>query len=231
MDRLSADGRRSIVFAFLSAGIQGLIFFLAAGRTDLFRGWVFIGLELCAAAAISTLLFFVNPEVLDARGKLRREGVKPWDKTLVRLYMLFGVRLMLLAAGLDAGRFGWTHVPEALLPAGIVLYLAAQTLSSWALAVNPFFEPYVRIQSDRRQGVVAAGPYRLVRHPGYLGGILYPFAAALIIGSWAALLPASVGIGVLVYRTRREDETLSAELEGYPEYRARVRSRLIPGLW
>ena len=101
----------------------------------------------------------------------------------------------------------------------------------WAMASNPFFAATVRIQSERGQEVVSAGPYRLVRHPGYLGALVYNLAIPLVLGSLWTFIPALFTIALLVVRTALEDRTLQAELPGYAAYTAAVRRRLIPGLW
>jgi protein-S-isoprenylcysteine O-methyltransferase Ste14 len=102
---------------------------------------------------------------------------------------------------------------------------------TWAQAANKFFEPTVRIQADRGQQVIDSGPYAIVRHPGYVGGMLFSLGIALALGSLWALIPAFLASLVLVLRTKWEDQTLQAKLSGYKEYAQRVRYRLIPGVW
>jgi protein-S-isoprenylcysteine O-methyltransferase Ste14 len=97
--------------------------------------------------------------------------------------------------------------------------------------VNNWFSSTVRIQMDRDQHVVQDGPYRYVRHPGYVGGILMAVSASLILGSLWALIPASIVVLLLVIRTYLEDTTLQKELPGYADYTKKVRYRLVPGLW
>ena len=96
---------------------------------------------------------------------------------------------------------------------------------------NPFFEKTVRIQSDRGHRVVDIGPYRLVRHPGYLGFFGWILSTPLLLGSWWAFVPALLSIAGIVVRTALEDRTLKAELPGYADYAKRTRYRLVPGIW
>ena len=96
------------------------------------------------------------------------------------------------------------------------------------MAVNPFFSPAVRIQSERGHYVVTRGPYRLVRHPGYLAMLIAMPASALAIGSWLALIPAMAFSGVIVHRARLEDRFLHSHLAGYAEYGNRVPYKLVP---
>jgi protein-S-isoprenylcysteine O-methyltransferase Ste14 len=96
---------------------------------------------------------------------------------------------------------------------------------------NKFFSTSVRIQMERDHTVASGGPYRYVRHPGYVGYIVSGFAAPLALGSLWALIPAAITLCLLVVRTALEDRTLQDELDGYREYAARVRYRLLPGVW
>jgi protein-S-isoprenylcysteine O-methyltransferase Ste14 len=99
------------------------------------------------------------------------------------------------------------------------------------MASNRFFSTAVRIQDDRGQTVAQGGPYRYVRHPGYVGFILAGASTALLLGSLWALVPSAISGALLVVRTALEDRTLCAELDGYEEYSRRVRHRLVPGIW
>ena len=115
--------------------------------------------------------------------------------------------------------------------AGTLLFVAGLALAEWAVVSNRFYSGVVRIQRDRGHVVVSTGPYRHIRHPGYVGGLLAMVGLPLLLGSWTMLIAATLPMGVSVLRTTREDRTLREELEGYEEYTGRVRYRLIPGLW
>jgi protein-S-isoprenylcysteine O-methyltransferase Ste14 len=104
-------------------------------------------------------------------------------------------------------------------------------MSIWATAVNRFYGRFVRIQRERGHVVISDGPYRYVRHPGYLGQIVFSVASALALGSLWALIPGGLFAVLLVVRTALEDRTLQAELEGYEAYTRRVRHRLVPRIW
>jgi protein-S-isoprenylcysteine O-methyltransferase Ste14 len=136
-----------------------------------------------------------------------------------------------IVAGLDVGAPGWTHASLVELVIGVVLALAGGGLTIWALAENAFFEPSVRLQSDRGQRVCSTGPYRFVRHPGYVGAMLVGFCVAPVVGSRWALIPAAVQACALIVRTRYEDRMLHESLEGYADYARETRYRLFPGVW
>jgi protein-S-isoprenylcysteine O-methyltransferase Ste14 len=125
----------------------------------------------------------------------------------------------------------WSDVPLFVVLIGYVLLVGGIAVTAWAQAVNPFFEPGVRIQTERSQRVITSGPYRFVRHPGYSAAIVMFAGIPLALGSWWALLPAALAIAVLVLRTGLEDRLLRSELSGYAEYVRRTRYRLVPGLW
>ncbi len=113
----------------------------------------------------------------------------------------------------------------------MAIFIPGAALFSWSMVVNPFFEKTVRIQTDRGHRVIDTGPYAFVRHPGYLGFVGWTLSAPLLLASAWAFVPAVLSVVGIVVRTALEDRTLQAELPGYPEYAARVRSRLIPGVW
>jgi protein-S-isoprenylcysteine O-methyltransferase Ste14 len=112
-----------------------------------------------------------------------------------------------------------------------VLMIAGIAGVTWAESANKFFEPTVRIQTDRGHTVIDFGPYAIIRHPGYVSGFLVFVGMSLSLGSIWALIPAVMACLLLVVRTILEDRTLRTELPGYEEYAQRVRFRLIPGVW
>jgi protein-S-isoprenylcysteine O-methyltransferase Ste14 len=129
-------------------------------------------------------------------------------------------------------RFGWLPAVAVWAQvAALVVYLLGWAAHLWAMSANRFFALVVRMQSDRGQTVATGGPYRYVRHPGYVGGILLTVAAGLLLGSAWALLPGALGAILLIIRTALEDKMLQDELDGYREYAGRVCYRLLPGVW
>ena len=120
-----------------------------------------------------------------------------------------------------------------MLPITIVVgvLVGGIAVTTWAQAVNPFFEPGVRIQRERGQRVITSGPYAFIRHPGYTAAIAMFLGLAFALASWWALIPATLASGLLVLRTSWEDRLLQAELSGYSDYVRRIRFRLVPGFW
>ncbi len=202
--------------------------FLPAGTWAWAKGWLFIGVFLGTLAVVGLFLWRVNPEVVVARSGFH-EGTKRWDKILLALFFP-AVYAIVPVAALDE-RFRWCPLPWWACGIGYALFLAGMGMVTWAEAVNKFFEVTVRIQTDRGQKVIDTGPYAVMRHPGYVAGTLFCVGAALCLGSLWALVPAGLASALLILRTRWEDQTLQAELQGYKEYTQRVRYRLIPGVW
>lgn len=99
------------------------------------------------------------------------------------------------------------------------------------MTANTYFSTAVRIQSDRGQTVCSTGPYRFVRHPGYVGFVLQSISVPFLLGSLWALIPGIVATVLMIIRTSLEDRTLQAELPGYQDYVHKVRYRLVPGIW
>ncbi|SCM79214.1 conserved membrane hypothetical protein [uncultured Pleomorphomonas sp.] len=206
-----------------------VLIFLPAGTLAWRPGWIFIAVLIVAFGASALVLARVNPIIYRARSRFQ-PGTKAWDKAL--LAVIFpAVAAILPVAALDAGRFHWLPVPPWAVVSGYIGLLAGIAVTAWAQAVNPYFEPGVRIQSERHQRVIDGGPYRLVRHPGYVAAVVMFLGMALALGSAWALLPAALASALLVLRTAWEDRLLRAELPGYDDYARRVRWRLIPGLW
>jgi protein-S-isoprenylcysteine O-methyltransferase Ste14 len=205
------------------------LLFLPAGTIGWRSGWVFVAALALAFGASALVLARVNPVIFRARSRFQ-PGTKSWDKALLAV-MLPAMAAILPVAALDAGRFHWSAVPLWAVALGYVALLAGIAVTAWAQAVNPFFEPGVRIQSERHQRVIDTGPYRLVRHPGYVSALLMFFGMALSLGSFRALVPAAVASAILVLRTSWEDRLLKAELPGYRDYAHHVRWRLIPSIW
>ena len=141
--------------------------------------------------------------------------------------------LQLILAGMDVGRFHWT-APVS-LPAQIVAFVLVFTgygIAAWATYSNRFFSSAVRLQPDRQQIVIDKGPYAVVRHPGYAAMLLYLPLSGVALGSWLSAAAAGIPMAiVLLRRTLLEDAMLQKGLPGYDAYAARVKYRLIPGVW
>ncbi|MFC1546927.1 methyltransferase family protein [Candidatus Neomarinimicrobiota bacterium] len=205
---------------------------LTAGRADWFMGWVYIGLVMVFSAGSRFIVLRKDPDLLAERAQsLSKEDAKPWDKWIVLQIAMVGPIAMLVVCGLDE-RFGWSpDMPPGYQLAALGIIVLGYFLGTWAMMVNRFFSAVVRIQKDRGHQVVSGGPYRLMRHPSYIGGILSDLTIPFLLGSFWALIPGVYLAALMILRTALEDRTLREELEGYEEYTRKVRFRLVPGIW
>jgi len=213
----------------ISFVLIGLILFLAAGRLNWTWAWVYLGICLVSVSINATITLRTSPETIAERGELKM--TEKWDKVVSGLYALAMYFALPLVAGLNV-RFGWApdlsvwwHV------AGAVVLAVGLEVSAWAMIANAYFSTAVRIQSDRGHTVCTTGPYRFVRHPGYVGFILQAISVPFLLGSLWALIPGITATALMIIRTSLEDDTLQAELPGYQDYVQKVRYRLLPGIW
>lgn len=217
---------------FLSLLAQTIILFAAAGEINIPRAWLFLIITFVYYISSFIIIYRLNPEVIYQRGgSAFAEGTKNWDKYILLSYTFLGVYGQFFVAGWDLGHINFLPLGMEYLGLGMVLYLTSVVLVVWSLIQNPYFEASVRIQKERGQRVIDSGPYRLVRHPGYLSGILWHMALPMILGSGLALIYSILIIIILIIRTYLEDETLKSELEGYKSYTEKTRYRILPGIW
>jgi len=209
-----------------------IVLFAAAGTLAWPMAWVYVVITVVMTAGSRLLLLRRSPDLVAERASsAEKHDAKAWDRVLMPVVAIYGPLLTLVIAGLNR-RFGWTpELPLWVQIAGVILLVSATAFSTWALLVNRFFSGVVRIQRDRGHTVVSDGPYRWIRHPGYVGGVVGDVAIPLLLGSAWALIPGLLTVGAVVVRTALEDRTLQAELPGYAEYARRTRYRLLPGVW
>jgi protein-S-isoprenylcysteine O-methyltransferase Ste14 len=212
-------------------GIVGMAvaLFWSAGRIDWWPAWAAIAVMLAWMTGAAIVIFRFNPDLLAERLGPRK-GSKPWDTAI--LSILGPAQFVrYVVAGLDQ-RYGWTGgFPLAAQMAALIMCVLGYALVVWAAASNTFFSQIVRIQSERGHTVVTGGPYHYVRHPAYVGVMLYELAVPVLLASWWALLVTGLSAILLILRTALEDRTLRAELTGYADYARQVHHRLLPGIW
>ncbi len=222
------DRQRLIISTTSSWLILVLCLFLPAWAWA--TGWLFLGVLLASSILFTLYLLRVNPDVIAGRVN-RHERPRRWDLLLGLLVALPAMLSIPVVAGLDDGRYGWSQMPWWGCALGYALLITGRVGLTWAESVNKYFEPYVRIQTDRGHHVIDTGPYAIIRHPGYAFGSLLFLGMPLALGSLWALIPALVFGLLLVVRTVLEDRTLQNELPDYKQYAERVRYRLVPGVW
>lgn len=214
--------------------VMGLVFvlpviFLCAGKL-LYRQGILYIFVMFGTMVLMYISIRKNTGLINERlnpGK----GIKYWDK----IYFALSTPLYfatIVIGSLDTGRFNLSpKLPVFLYVIAVAVYLIGQLIFVWARRSNDYFSSVVRIQKDRGQKVCESGPYKYIRHPGYLGGLLFTAATPFIFGSLWALIPTAISIILMLIRTALEDGTLEKELEGYAEYKKKVRYKMMPYVW
>jgi len=212
-------------------GLMAAVLFGAAGTVAWPAAWVFLAEMVAASLVVGLWMAAKTPELLAERLSTpvqRRQ--KTWDKVFMVVFLVlwFG---WLAAMALDAERWRLSHVPVWLQGLGALAPLLSVHIAWLTFRENPFAAAVVKVQQDRGHRVVTTGPYRHVRHPMYAGALFLFLGTPPLLGSWYGLAFLPVIVPALAARAVMEERMLTAELDGYPAYAARVRRRLIPGVW
>ncbi|MCC6763433.1 MAG: isoprenylcysteine carboxylmethyltransferase family protein [Deltaproteobacteria bacterium] len=228
----SLPGLRAALGALLQPALLALLLFRPPGVLAWRAAWTLVGVSLAAAIASMMVLARADPALLAERLRPPVQRGQPHaDRVVVLLFV---------AAFFGTVRFvPWDVFALRLLPPpgaavevlGLGLVLAGWGIIVAAMRANAFAIPVVRSQAERGQYVVERGPYAVVRHPMYAGAALLLAGMPLWLGSTAGALVALVPIGLLVLRIGIEERFLRGALAGYDAYAARVRARLVPGVW
>src|SRR5208337_4476916 len=180
---MSDLGYLALGFGLLAVYLAAMaaVLFGAAGTLAVPMFWAYLALFAVLCVGASAAVYLQSPDLVKERV---RPGEGEQDPVTVRaLNLLMFVQLLL--AGLDVGRLHWSAtIPFPLQILGLIGLAMGMGLTTWAMLVNRFFSSAVRLQPDRGQHVVTAGPYRLVRHPGYSGGLLLLLSIGMALGSW-----------------------------------------------
>lgn len=209
--------------------MMAVLLIVCAGRADWVMGWALVIITALWIAGTALATLPRNPELLAERMGPRK-GSKTWDTVIISLFGTIKI-VEYVVAGLDV-RYGWSAgFPVALQVVALVLTVLSYALIIRSIKENAFFALTVRIQTERGHTVISSGPYRFVRHPGYVGAILSEVGIPAMLGSWFALALGVVVAVLFVVRTVLEDRALILELPGYRAYTEQVRYRLVPGVW
>jgi protein-S-isoprenylcysteine O-methyltransferase Ste14 len=206
-----------------------LILFVAAKDLTWWPAWAYAAMLFASSIVPLCGPLRIDKELIRERLS-RKPDAKRWDRYFVGLVAVFTIA-ELIVPGLDH-RYGWTAPREPwthLL--GLILALLGTAGLLWAMRVNRFFSAFVRIQKDREHCVVSGGPYRVVRHPGYAFWCLRTLGIPMLFGSDWTFVVVFPFVAMFVARTVLEDRVLQKELPGYREYAARVKWKLVRGVW
>ncbi len=218
---------QSVAFTILLS----LLFFLPAGTLAWPQGWVFIALFVGCSQGMGVWLMLTNPALLAERMKSPAAGdQKPRDRAIMAAIVV-SFFAWLVFMPLDGRRFGWSATPLWAQGLGAALIVATFAGWAWVLKTNSYASTQVRVQEERGQSVISTGPYAIVRHPMYAFALLLMIGAPLLLGSLWGLVWLALFLPLLAARSLGEETVLRAGLAGYGDYAAKVRFRLIPGVW
>ena len=207
--------------------VLALFLFIPAGTLDYWQAWVYLTLFALCGGAITRYLMQRDPALLARRMRGGPFAEQERTQQLIMGVVSLAYVAMFLISGLDQ-RFRWSEVPLFATLAGNLLLVAGFFVEFLAFRENTFASATIEV--GKEQTVIATGPYALVRHPMYTGGLLMLLGTPSALGSWWGYVAFVPMVPTLLWRLLDEEQLLSRELPGYREYCATVRSRLIPGI-
>ena len=209
----------------LGVALVGLLIFLPAGSVSYFNGWLLVGILFIPMFFAGLVMMFKNPDLLKSRLDAKE---KQKEQNLV--VKLSG--LMFIAGFIVSGlgvRFGWYVLPKSVTIVGAILFLVAYVLYAEVLRENTYLSRTIRVQENQK--VIDTGLYSVVRHPMYSATLLLFLSMPIVLGSVYAFLIFLFYPFIIAKRIKHEEEFLEEELEGYREYKQKVKYRLIPHIW
>lgn len=220
---------KKIVWTIIFLLIFPLLILGLSGDSRWSAGWIFSAWFFALCLTTIIYLYFKDPALLAERYNVG--GAQTLDKYFLLAFVVLFFAFFAVMP-LDAERFRWTaQFPIWLKTAGAFLLAAASFFLFRSFADNTFLSPVVRIQSERKQMVISSGVYGFVRHPMYLGAVFLFFGAPLFLNSIGGILIGLLMTILLIARIVGEEKLLVNQLEGYAEYRRKVRYRLFPFVW
>lgn len=219
---------QALVSGFFGLVFFGVLLFLPAGTLNYWQAWVFIAVFMATTLVPNIYLAVKNPATLARR---MRGGptaeTRPVQKVIITATFA-SVVVMTVVSALDH-RFGWSHVPTAVVILGNVLVVVGLVLAQAVVLQNNFAGASIRVEEE--QPLVSTGLYGAVRHPMYSGALIMMFGTPLALDSYWGVLVTALAVPILVVRILDEESLLRTELAGYPAYMDAVRYRLVPHVW
>lgn len=205
--------------------LMGLVLFLPAGTFYYPNAWLFIALLFIPMLVLGAVLFLKAPELLRKRLNSKEKENAQVGIVAASALMFVGA---FVAAGLDF-RFGWSLVPTWLVVLAAVVQFVSYGLYAEVMRENAYLSRTVEVQENQK--VVDTGLYGVIRHPMYTATILLYLAMPIVLGSWIAFVIMLSYPVIIIFRIRNEEKVLEQGLEGYTEYKQKVKYRLIPFIW
>ena len=228
MAEVARPSRGTLLFVLKFFVVFPVLLFLPAGTLNFWQGWTLWAMFGALVGIVS--IYFLKHDPALIRRRLRRGPVAEEECSQKIIVAVLSVLILpeFIIPGLDH-RFRWSHVPAAVVIAGDLLIAIGFFVIFLTFRVNSFAAATICV--ERGQTVVTTGPYRIVRHPMYVGVLLILTFFPLALGSYWGLLIAPFTFAAIVWRLLDEERYLSKNLQGYTEYCQSARYRLIPSVW
>lgn len=215
----------ALVKFLIGAILIGSMLFLPAGTLEYFGGWLFMGVLFAPMFILGILLFVKSPSLLEKR--LNNKEKEKAQKGVIALSgLIFPVGFLLSAFDF---RFGWSNVPLWLTICSAAVFLCGYGMYAEVMRENAYLSRTVEVQEGQK--VISTGLYGIVRHPMYLATLLMFLPLPLILGSFWGLIPFALYPALIIIRIVNEEKVLTEGLDGYGEYKTKVKYRLIPFVW
>jgi protein-S-isoprenylcysteine O-methyltransferase Ste14 len=222
----SKTSRMALAIRFILVfPVLGLMFFLPAWTLNYWQAWVYIFIVAVPAIFLGLYLYKHDRALLERRMRMK-ERLRG-QKIIVAASSLFFLATFLIP-GFDF-RFHWSQVPVAVIILADILVLAGYLIVALVFKANTYASRIIEV--EKGQKVITTGPYAIVRHPMYVGVLVFYIFSPLALGSYWAVIPALCIVPFIIARIRGEEKEMLENLEGYRDYTARTRYRLLPGIW
>ena len=218
-------GKGLVIRFILFFPVMGLMFFLPAGTFNYWQAWVYIFIVAVPAVFLGMYLYKHDRALLERRMRMK-ERLSGQNLIVVTSGIFFVATFLI--PGFDF-RFHWSEVPVAVIILSQVLVLAGYLIVALVFRANSYASRIIEI--EKYQMVITTGPYAIVRHPMYVGVLIFYLFSPLALGSYWAAIPALCIVPFIIARIKGEEKELLENLAGYSEYATKTRYRLLPGIW
>jgi protein-S-isoprenylcysteine O-methyltransferase Ste14 len=219
---------QTVVSSLVAFVVFVALVFLPAGTFDYWQGWLFIAILVVVSAGPAIYLGVKNPAALERRMRGGPLAESRTPQKIASSGTLMSLPAAIVISALDH-RFGWSSVPEEISLIGDVLVVIGVGVSFLVITQNSYAAANITVEADQK--VVSTGLYGLVRHPMYVGMLIFLAGTPLALGSYRGLVVLILGVIVFAFRILDEEKMLREELDGYIDYTGEVQYRLLPHVW
>ncbi len=209
----------------LGVALVGLLIFLPAGTVSYFNGWLLMGILFIPMFFAGIVMMFKNPDLLKSRLDAK-ESQKEQDLVVKLSGLMFVAGFIVSGLGV---RFGWYVLPKSVTIVGAILFLVAYVLYAEVLRENTYLSRTIKVQENQK--VIDTGLYGIVRHPMYSATLFLFLSMPVVLGSVYSFLMFLAYPFIIAKRIKHEEKFLEENLDGYREYKQKVKYRLIPYIW